>query len=171
MPHELTTLEREAIAAHIRSLLDAKAAPEDMRTFEFNLPGRPPLFVKQAHDILLEASTQHFFYLLSIEDESAPRIPRVFDAFLSTDHWSFMVTEKIDAPTLSECKDISDEEAVEYAARAVKWLLAQLPRVPDTCFGRIASESGCARHPFFKDCEAPRDFANPDDLAEWISKV
>ena len=81
-----------------------------------------------------------------------------------------MVIEKIAAPTLSDC-GISEEEAVEHAASAVKWLLDQLPWVPDATFGRISSEAAPVWHRFFKDHQAPRAFANPDELAEYVSKV
>ena len=111
MPHELTTLERETIVTHLKGLRDT-GEPGEMRSFEFNLPGRPPLFIKHSDDILVEASTQHFFHLLANSDESAPRVPKVFDAFSSGDGYCLMVMEKIAAPTLSDC-DISEEEAGE----------------------------------------------------------
>lgn len=169
MPHELTTLERETIVTHLTGLRDT-GEPGEMRSFEFNLPGRPPLFIKHSDDILVEASTQHFFHLLANNDESAPRVPKVFDAFSSGEGYCLMVMEKIAAPTLSDC-DISEEEAVEHAASAVKWLLDQLPWVPDATFGRISSEAAPVWHRFFKDHQAPRAFANPDELAEYVSKV
>ena len=136
MTQELTKLEHEAIVAHLKGLGDAGG--EETRSFEFTLPGRPPLFVKQSGDILVEASTQHFFHLLAIGDKSAPQIPKVFDAF-SEEGYCFIVMEKIAAPTLRDC-DISEEEAVDYAASAVKWLLNQLPLVPLSSFGTISSE-------------------------------
>ena len=104
-----------------------------MRTFEFSLPGRPPLFIKQGVDMLVEASTQHFFHLLTTRDESAPRVPKVIDAFHSR-KGSLLIMEKMAAPTLSDC-GISEEEAVELAASAVKWFLDQLPCVPDAYLG------------------------------------
>jgi len=141
-----------------------------MRSFGFSLPGRPPLFIKQSDDILNEASTQHFFHLLANSDESAPRVPKVFDAFYSEEGYCLMVMEKIAAPTLSEC-GISEEKAVEHAASAVKWLLDQLPSVPYASFGRLSSEAAPVWHQFFKDHQAPRAFANPDELAEYFVKV
>lgn len=172
VPHELTTPEREAIGTHFRGLIAAKAHPEDRRSFAFNLPNRPPLWVKHDDDIRLEASTQHFFHTLSKDDESAPRVPKVFDVFIWPPERGslLMVMEKIEAPTLEE-SGISDDEAVDLAAKAVKWFLEQLPRVPESCYGRISSESGCAMHPLFQDQEARRPFANADDLAEFISQV
>jgi len=77
---KLTLRERGAIVTHINGLGDAGGGGEEMRSFEFTLPGRP--FVKQSDDILVEASTQNFFYHLAIGDESAPQVPKVFDAFL-----------------------------------------------------------------------------------------
>jgi hypothetical protein len=76
------------------------------------------LFIKQSDDILFEASTQHFFYLCAIADGSAPRIPKIFDAFSSAEG-VFMVMEKIEAPTL-ESSGISEEQAVEHVAYAVR---------------------------------------------------
>ncbi|CAA7262421.1 unnamed protein product [Cyclocybe aegerita] len=72
---------------------------------------RPPLFIKRSNDILFEASTQHFFYLRTIVDRSAPQVPKVLDVFPSA-KGNFMVMEKIDAPTLKNC-DISEDESVE----------------------------------------------------------
>ena len=166
MPHELTKLEREAIVTHLKGLGDAGG--EEMRSFEFTLPGRPPLFVKQSGDILVEASTQNFFHL-AIGDKSAPQIPKVFDAF-SSEGYCFMVMEKVAAPTLSDC-DILEEEAVEYAASAVKWLLNQLPLVPLSSFGTISSEPAPVWHRFFKEHRAPRVFASPDELIRYVLKV
>ena len=120
-----------------------------MRSFEFILPGRPLLFVKHSDDILAEASTQHFFYLLADGKESAPRVPKVFDAFTSEEGHDLMVMEKIAAPTLGDC-DISKEKAVEHVASAVTWLLNQLPSVPNTSFGRISSEKAPVWHQLFK---------------------
>ena len=170
MPHELTKLELEAIVAHLKGMGDAGG--EEMRSFEFTLPDRSPLFVKQSDDILVEAGTQNFFHLLSIKDKSAPRIPKVFDAFSSEEGYCFMVMEKIAAPTLNDC-DISEEEAVEYAASAVKWLLDRLPLVPASSFGTISSEPQAAPvwHQFFKDHRAPRVFASPDELITYVLKV
>ena len=171
MPHELTKPEREVIVAHIKGLALRDAVGEEMRLFEVNLPGRPPLFVKHSADILVEASTQNFFHLLAKDDKSAPRIPKVFDAF-SSEGYRFMVMEKIEAPTLSDC-NISEEEAVEYAASAVKWLLNQLPSVPLSFFGRISSKSRPAPvwHQFLKESRAPRVFASPDELIRYVFKV
>jgi len=81
-----------------------------------------------------------------------------------------MAMEKIAAPTLSDC-GIPEGKAVEHAASAVKWLLDQLPSVPYTSFGRISSEVASVWHQFFKEHQAPRAFANPDELAEYVSKV
>jgi len=170
LPHELTELEREAIVTHLKGLRGA--TQEELRSFEFSLPGRPPLFVKQSYDILVEASTQNFFHLLAINDKSAPQIPKVFDAFCSKEGYCFMVMEKVAAPTLSDC-EILEEEAVEYAASAVKWLLNQLLFVPASSFGTILSEPEAAPvwHQFFKDNRAPRVFASPDELIIYVLKV
>ena len=171
MLHELAKPEREAIVAHIMGLEDV-GGEEMRRSFEVTLPGRPPLFVKQSDDILVEASTQTFFHLLAKDDKSAPRIPKVFDAFSSDEGYCFMVMEKIVAPSLSDC-NISEEEAVEYAASAVKWLLNQLPSVPLSSFGTISSEPRQAPvwHQFFKEHRAPRVFATPDELIKYVFKV
>lgn len=168
MPHELSQDERDTIVAYVNSL-GTREDPEKTRSFEFSLEGRPPLFVKRTDDVLFEASTQHFFYLRTIADRSAPRVPKVFDAFSSA-RGAFMVMEKIDAPTIEEC-GISEEEAVEHAAFAVKWLLAQLPSIPDGIFGRISSKPALVWHKFFKDSQPPRVFANRRELAEYILKV
>ncbi|KDQ11386.1 hypothetical protein BOTBODRAFT_57504 [Botryobasidium botryosum FD-172 SS1] len=168
VPHELTDLECVAIVTHFKGL--ANAGEEAMRSFDFSLPGRPPLFVKHSDDIVAKASTQHFFYLLASGNESAPRIPKVFSAFSSEEGYDLMVMEKIAAPTLSDC-GISDDQAVEHAASAVGWLLDQLPWVPDASFGRISSERAPVWHQFFKEHRAPRAFANPDELAEYVFRV
>ncbi|KAI6135451.1 hypothetical protein EDD17DRAFT_1511658 [Pisolithus thermaeus] len=102
---ELTTLKREAVVTHLNGLVDA--GEESMRS----------------DDILSEASTQHFFHLLANSDKSASRVPKVFDAFSSHKGYCLMVMEKIAGPTLSDC-GVSEEEAVEHAASAVKWILS-----------------------------------------------
>jgi hypothetical protein len=171
VPHELSQDERDAIVAYVKSL-GTNVDPEEIRSFEFSLERRPPLFVKGTDDILFEASTQHFFYLRTLVDRPAPQVPQVpqvFNAF-SSRMGAFMVMEKIDALTIEEC-GISEEEAVEHAAFAVKWLLAQLPSIPDGIFGRISSKPAFVWHRFFKDSQSPRVFANRRELAEYILKV
>ena len=81
-----------------------------------------------------------------------------------------MVMEKVEASTLSDC-DISEREAIEHAASAMKWLLDQRLSVPETSFGRISSEAAPVWHQFFKGHQAPRAFAKPEELAAYIRKV
>ena len=81
-----------------------------------------------------------------------------------------MVMEKIATPTLSDC-GISEEKGIDYAASAVKWLLDQSLSVPETFFGRISSETAPVWHQFLKNHQAPRAFANPEELAEYVRKV
>ena len=168
VPDELTPSKREAIVAHLKGLGDTGG--EETRSFDFSLLGRPPLFVKQSDEVLVEGSTQTFFYLLSIRDKSGPRVPKVFAAFSSDDGYSFMVMEKIAAPTLSD-GNISEEKAVECAAFAVKWLIGRLPWVPPSSLGTYSSQPAPVWHQFFKDHRAPRVFANPDELIRFVSRV
>jgi hypothetical protein len=78
--------------------------------------------------------------------------------------------ERLDAPTLENCQ-ISEEEAVRHAAVAVEWLLAQLHLLPDEYLGRISPNRTALTHRFFKDQRSPGWFANPEELAQYISKV
>ena len=170
MPHELTAPEREAILTHLKGLPARDTREGAIRLCEFSLPGRSPLFIKQgSDDILVEANTQHFFHLIADSDESAPRIPKIFDAFFEEGLY-VVVMEKIEALTLSDC-GISDEEAVEHATSAVEWLLAQLPSIPSSCFGRISSKPAPVWHQFFKDHQAPRAFATRNELAKYVLYV
>lgn len=142
-----------------------------VRCFSLSLPGRPPIFIKHCdYDVYAEASTQVFFHTLAQRDTSAPRVPRVLDAFGTPEGNYFLVMEKVEATTL-DSPDISEERAVQLAASAVKWLQDQLPSVPDTIFGRISSVEAPAYHPFFKDHEAPGAFADANELATYISQV
>ena len=76
--------------------------------------------------------------------------------------------EKIEAPTLSIC-DITEREAVESVASAVKWLLDQIPSVLGSV---ISSEGGaCVWHKFFKVHQAPVPFANSEGLLKYVLKV
>lgn len=171
VPHELSKAEREKIVAHLNDLETSGTNVWKTRFFEYVLPGRPKLFIKLDPDVIAEASTQHFFYLCAQGDESAPRIPKVFDAFYSPPGYHMIVMEKIDAPNLSDC-GLSEEATLKHAAFAVGWLLDQLPSITGDCFGKITSKSGAvAKHPFFKDYEAPKPFSGPRDLAGYMSKV
>ncbi|GJJ09764.1 hypothetical protein Clacol_003988 [Clathrus columnatus] len=167
IPNGLTEAERELI---IECYLNI-AEQEDSYTnhFDIDLEGRPTLFVKHGFDVLPEASTQSFFYNLAQKDESAPRIPKVYDAFRQGGY-SFFVMEKIELPTLSTC-EISEDDTVKSVASAVKWLSAQLSLVPTSIFGRISSEPSCPRHEFFKDQEAPVCFAHADALTKYVNKA
>lgn len=171
VPHELSKDEREQIVAHLNDLEASGTNVWKMRFLEYTLPGRPKLFIKLDPDVVAEASTQHFFYLCAQGDNSAPGIPKVFDAFYSAPGYHIMVMEKIDAPNLEDCQ-LSEDAAVKHAAFAVGWLLDQLPSIPSSCFGKIASKPGAvAKHPFFQDHEAPKPFSGPEDLAGYMSKV
>ena len=112
--------------------------------FNFNLPERPPLFVKYGDkDLLAEASTQTFFHALAQNDKSAPGIPAVYHAFCEHGYY-FMVMERVvDLPTLRACNSIPSEYAVKSVALAVGWLLAQMPAVPASLFGRISASGAC----------------------------
>ena len=128
------------------------------------------MFIKHDEDVLSEAYTQHFFYGLAASNESAPRVPRVIDAFDSDDGYCLMVMERIEAPTLN-ASGISEDKAVEYAAIAVGWLLDQVSNVPDTVFGRISAFSDPVWHQFFKHQRAPEAFTDSSQLREYISEV
>ncbi|GJJ09726.1 hypothetical protein Clacol_003950 [Clathrus columnatus] len=174
IPNELTQTERDRIVEYFNDIVKK----DDFYTnhFDIDLEGRPTFFVKYGLDeneygldVLVEASTQSFFYALAQNDKSAPRIPKVYDAF-QQDKRRFFVMEKIELPTLSSC-EISEGDAVKSAASALKWLLAQLPSVPSSIFGRISSEPSCVWHSFFKDHEAPVCFAHADALTKYVNKA
>jgi len=82
-----------------------------------------------------------------------------------------MVMEKVDLPTVEACTSITNDDAVQLVAFAVKWLLAQMPEVPDSLFGRISALEACVWHPFFKEHQAPVPFVNCEALAKYVNKV
>lgn len=170
VPNQLSQTERDIIVDRLSRLPSRRE--RDSRIFDIELPDRPKMIGKQTDDAFNEASTQQFFYNRAKNDASAPQIPEVFDVF-SSDKGDIMVMEKLeDAFTLSELESgLSEESAVQYAASAVKWLFAQLPWVPESCFGRISSDNAPVLHHFFKDYEAPGIFANDKELASFVSKV
>lgn len=139
--------------------------------FNFNLPERPALFVKYGDkDLLAEASTQSFFHALAQKDRSAPGIPAVYSAFRGNSIYS-IVMEKVDLPTLEACNSVRDDYAVQRVASAVGSLLAQLPAVPDSLFGRILDSEACVWHRFFKEQQAPVPFVGSEAVAKYINKV
>jgi hypothetical protein len=72
--------ELDEIVKYFESLPPAQR--NNINHFDFDLQGKPTLFVKYGNNGLLdEASTQSFFYALSKEDSLAPRIPAVYNAF------------------------------------------------------------------------------------------
>lgn len=122
LPHELTSDEHLVIATELQRLEASASGEQGIRVFELSLPGRPPLFIKRGdNDPYAEASTQMFFHALAKNDGSTPRIPRVFDVFNTEEGNYFLVMEKVEAKTL-DCCGIPEEEAVQLAAFAVKWL-------------------------------------------------
>ncbi|GJJ09761.1 hypothetical protein Clacol_003985 [Clathrus columnatus] len=166
IPNELTQTERERIVEYFKNMSGYERCHTNH--FDINLEGRPTFFVKYGLDVMAEASTQSFFYALAQKDESAPQIPRVYDAF--QDGYGFFVMEKIELPILSTC-EISEDDAIKSVASAIKWLLAQLPSVPTSIFGRISSEPSCVWHRFFKDHEAPVCFAHANALTKYVNKA
>jgi hypothetical protein len=171
LPHELTSAEHAAIATELQRLEASASGEQATRVFELSLPGRAPLFIKYGdYDLFAEASTQVFFHKLAKNDGSTPRVPRVLDVFNTEEGDYFLVMEKVEAKTL-DCCDISEEETVQLAASAVQWLHDQLSSVPATVFGRIPSSTASAWHPFFKDHQVSRVFANANELADFVSQA
>jgi len=167
VPEVLSQPERDQIVQYFLNL----PLQRNMRHFDFNLPDRPTLFVKIGNkDLLAEASTQSFFHALSRDDRSAPGIPAVYNAFGSNGYY-FLVMEKVNLPTLAACDSIPDDHAVQLVASAVGWLLAQMPAVPDSLFGRISASEARVWHAFFKDGEAPVPFVSSEALAKYVNKA
>ena len=117
-------MEHNSIVSHFKTLPNPGATP----FFDFHLPGKPTLFIKQGVDVLAEASTQHFFFTLAQGNASAPLIPKVLDAFRQD--W-YCVMEKIEAPTVRPCNPLLETD-IESVASAVKWLLDRIPFVPES---------------------------------------
>ena len=110
VPQVLSQLELNHIADHFAQLPRAQRA----RTNHFYSlrGGKSTLFIKYGDkDIIAEADTQSFFYALSKEDPTAPGIPPALNAFRAKGYY-FLVTEKINNPTLEECSLIPEEDAV-----------------------------------------------------------
>ena len=168
VPNQLSQTERDIIVDRLRHLISC-GEQQEARVFEIELPDRPKMIGKQSDDALNEASTQQFFYSRAENDASAPRISELFGAF-SSDEGDIMVMEKLDALTLSQ-RGLSEELTVKYAASAVKWLLDQLPWVPESCFGRISSDKAPIWHRFFEDHQAPEIFTNHEELASFLFEV
>jgi len=169
VPDVLSRLECSQIAQYFCNL----PLPERVKTnhFNFNLPDRPPLFVKYGDgDLLAEANTQTFFYALAERDGLAPGIPAVYNTFCENGYY-FLVMERVDLPTLEACNSIPKEDAVKSVAFAVGWLLAQMPAVPASLFGRISTSEACVWHAFFKDHQAPVPFVSTEALSKYINKA
>src|ERR1700742_1972592 len=80
VPEVLSQPERDQIVQYFLDLPSSQSS--ESNHFNFNLPGRPALFVKYGdEDLLAEASTQYFFHALAREDRSAPGIPAVYNVF------------------------------------------------------------------------------------------
>ncbi|KAF9067662.1 hypothetical protein BDP27DRAFT_901226, partial [Rhodocollybia butyracea] len=169
VPSLLTKPERDAIVTHLDGLFSRNAARKISAPSNLVCLEDPRCLSNTATTSSWPRPVPNTFYFLSIGDDSAPRIPKVLDAF-SFKRGYIVAMEKIAAPTLSAC-NISEEEAVEYAAFAMKWLIDQLPSVPDTSFGSILSKETPVLHCFFKEQEAPYVFSNPDELAEYVLKA
>lgn len=164
VPDLLTEPQRKAIFTHFNSI--SRVERSKTNHFDFAL-GEHSLFVKYGdNDLLDEASTQSFFYALAQKDSSAPRIPAVYSAFREGGRY-FLVMERVALPTVATCA-ISDIEAVQGVASAVKWLLDQMPSVPSTIFGRISYRKTCVWHRFFKEQHAPVPFVNSKALGKYV---
>jgi hypothetical protein len=153
----------------------AQYRPERAKTnlnhFNFNLPDRPPLFVKYGdRDLLAEANTQIFFHALAQRDRSAPGIPAVYNVFYQNGY-HFIVMERVDLPTLDAGNSIPSEDTVKSVALAVGWLLDQMSAVPASLFGRISASEACVWHPFFKDHQAPVPFVSTEAVSKYINMV
>lgn len=139
----------------------------DTNHFVLHLPNEPAYFVKYGgdKDIRVEAETQTYFYNLAQEDDSAPRIPKIYEVF-NHSGCSFSVMEYVTGQTLEA---VDPSEAVSLAAFALRWLLNQ--QLPSDVLGTVGSEGSRVRHHFFKDNRAPYPFANVQALQTYVNKA
>jgi len=80
--------------------------------------------------------------------------------------------EKINLPTLGACNSIRDDDyGVQRVASAVRWLLAQMPAIPNSLFGRISDSETCVWHAFFKGHKAPVPFVSSEAVSKYVNKV
>ena len=155
---------RKDVIDHVRTLSNVN----DNNNFIFRQSGKPTFFVKYGdEDALVEAKTQMYFYDLAQHDDSAPRIPKVYDVFDDSVRY-YSVMEYVEGQTL-ETAVSSEVDAVTLATSAIRWLLNQ--KLPPSEFGTIASSDVSVRHHFFKDDRAPVAFANARALQAYVNKV
>ncbi|KAF8578817.1 hypothetical protein K439DRAFT_1361046, partial [Ramaria rubella] len=166
VPEVLSQPELDQIVQYFLDL------PQKCKTIDIKLPDRPALFVKYGNkDLLAEATlTQSFFHALARKDPSAPGIPAIYNAFCGNGYY-FIVMEKVDLPTLEDCNFIPDDYAIQHVASAIGWLLAQMPAVPPSLFGRISASEACVWHAFFKDHEVPVPFVSSKVLTKYVNKA
>jgi len=142
---------------------------EDHEKSESKKPGfKPsvvlgPYFIKYGDCSLFpQYRTQQYLYEKAIGDESAPRIPKVYDYFCPEEKMSYFVMEYIHSkPTLVR-------NAPEKVADALQWLY-RLPAPPDVVIGPPGG--GLAYHTLFKDFEAPLPFSSKEALQRYMNKV
>ncbi|KAF8343220.1 hypothetical protein F5887DRAFT_341803 [Amanita rubescens] len=165
----LSEPERDQIVQYFFGLPSFQKS--DINYFSFDLPEWPALFVKYRDgDLMAEATTQHFFHTLAQKDRSAPGIPAVYSAFYENGY-HFIVMEKINLPVLGACNSIQDDYGVQRVASAVGWLLAQMPAIPNSLFGRISDSEACVWHAFFKGHKAPVPFISSEAVAKYVNKA
>ena len=141
-------------------------------------------------DILNEGDTQAFVYEQFKKFPNAPNVPEVYECF-SSDCIQYLAMERIHLPTVETWVNSAHNEAeaqsrVDSAHKAVadalKWLFALSPPAgadigliegayAQTQSEEVRARSGCARHPFFKDCTAPLRYTGAPALQRHIFKV
>ena len=139
MQNDLTHQEQELIFSHFKDL--EKAGKLKTCHFDCKLEDRPRFFIKYLYDedVLLEASTQSFFYAQAEKSRFvAPGIPKNFGTFRRGGRF-FFVMENIEVTTMEKC-NVEDEKAIEKAAFAIKWLFDQMDSISSSVFGRISSK-------------------------------
>jgi hypothetical protein len=108
-----------------------------------------------------EAATLQYFYNMAANDSHAPRIPKVVDFFVPKEQMGYMVVERVEttAPT---------EDDYGAIAGALQWL-SRVAAPPDLTIGSMGG--GRARHPLFKNYEAPMNFSTKQALQFYMNLV
>ncbi|KNZ75920.1 hypothetical protein J132_00933 [Termitomyces sp. J132] len=148
-----------------QTVIDVTASRNDMAYHHYAVledGDSPSYFVKYSSESLLEESrTLQYLYNLAQFDPRAPRIPKIYDFFTTFDilRREYLVMEYIPPPTVTIGKWIAD---------VISWLHA-CPLPLNASIGPVGG--GIIRHRFFRDGDAPIEFASVAALEIYINKA
>jgi len=112
-------------------------------------------------DVKFQCKTQEYIHSITLNDPSAPRVPKVVEYFTVEPYDAYLVMELIEGSPPAD-------NAYKKLADALQWLY-DVPAPTGAKIGSIGG--GPARHDIFQDFQAPLLFTSNEALHNYVNEV